>query len=86
MSGIHDIDPGSSNTRMAPCQPYQRCQPQGSLLITSVHCPVLLQEGVTPIYLAAEAGHLEIVRVLLKAGADFNAPQQVTGKPESGSQ
>ena len=34
---------------------------------------VLLQDGATPVYIAAENGHVEALDVLIRAGADVKA-------------
>ena len=38
---------------------------------------VFLQDGMTPAYIAAENGHVEVLALLRDAGADLNAPAKV---------
>ena len=45
------------------------CNPEGELDL--VNSPA--DDGGTPLYLAAQDGHTECVRLLLKYGADVNA-------------
>jgi len=37
-----------------------------------------MQDGFTPLYMAAQENHVEIVRLLLNAGADTELPTKVT--------
>ena len=42
-----------------------------------------LQDGVTPLHIAAEKGHAEVVRLLVRAGAHVEAATVVSwGAPE----
>ena len=36
------------------------------------------QSGATPLYIAAHQGHQEVVQLLVKEGADKDAPREVT--------
>jgi len=45
------------------------------LLSTLVYDP--LQDGISPLYAAAQEGHLEMVRALLEGGADVNQARKV---------
>ena len=40
-------------------------------VLTQAHAP---QDGYTPLIMAAGLGHLEVVKLLLEAGADKDAP------------
>ena len=51
-----------------------RCRNQ---VLTRGHAP---QDELTPLYIAAEVGHLEVASLLLKAGADINAKGPVSGR------
>ena len=42
------------------------------------------QDGETPLYIAAEKGHLEVARVLLEAGADITANDNVSERRVGG--
>ena len=43
-----------------------------------LYCCYLIQDKTTPVYVAAENGHVEAVSVLISAGADFNAANMVS--------
>ncbi len=47
------------------------------LLAAGANANAAAASGATPLYIAAEGGHLEAVRVLLEAGADKEAATQV---------
>ena len=49
-----------------------RCRNQ---VLTRGHAP---QDGDTPLHVVAHMGHLEVARLLLKAGADMNAKDTVS--------
>jgi hypothetical protein len=38
---------------------------------------VLLQDGTTPVYMASQDGHIEVLRVLVDCKADINRPYEV---------
>ena len=38
----------------------------------------LVQDKATPVYIAAENGHVEALSILISAGADFNAANKVS--------
>ena len=42
---------------------------------------MLVQSGTAPLYVAAENGHLEVVKALLAAGANKEAAFKVSGTP-----
>ena len=44
---------------------------------TLVDCFVFVQDGTTPIYMAAQDGHVDTVRVLVESKADVNAADSV---------
>jgi ankyrin repeat protein len=43
------------------------------VVIGRVHC----QEGWTPCIMAAQNGHIEVMKILLESGADVNASSKV---------
>ena len=44
-------------------------------------CPLFsVQDGFTPLYIAAQNGHAEVAAVLLDMRADVNAPNKVRGE------
>ena len=45
------------------------------------HRVTLVQGGATPLHIAADDGHLEVVKALLAAGANKEAGTQVSGTP-----
>ena len=45
-------------------------------LLLTVACAVV-QDGATPVFAAAMAGHLDVVKALVAAGCDVNAPTAV---------
>ena len=42
-----------------------------------VMCCVFVQEGDTPLHEASEQGHVAVIEVLLKSGADINQANNV---------
>ena len=45
---------------------------------------MLVQSGTAPLYVAAENGHLEVVKALLAVGANKDAAREVSGIPAEG--
>lgn len=39
--------------------------------------PLLSQDGATALFLAAQGGYLDVIRLLLSSGAKVNQPRQV---------
>jgi hypothetical protein len=39
---------------------------------------VPLQDGTTPVYVASQEGHTDVLRVLVNCKADINQPDEVT--------
>ena len=51
---------------------------QWYLLHSSLHVIIsLIQDGVTPLYVASEQGHSDVVNVLIRNGADINLLRNV---------
>ena len=45
---------------------------------------MLVQSGTNPLYVAAENCHVEVVKVLLAAGASKETAKRVSGTPTAG--
>ena len=43
-----------------------------------VHICYLIQDKKTPVYVAAQNGHVEALSILISSGADFNAADKVS--------
>ena len=48
------------------------------------HLGMHVQNGATPLFMAAQEGHVEVVKLLLGAGANKEASLAVSGPPEAG--
>ena len=48
------------------------------LYVTLLYCCYLIQNKTTPVYIAAQTGHVEALSALISAGADFNAANNVS--------
>lgn len=44
-----------------------------------MHCLIIVQDGLSPLYVASREGHTEVVDILLKKGADPNLTCTVGG-------
>ena len=48
------------------------------LYVTLLYCCYLIQDKATPVYVAAQNGHVEALSVLISSGADCNAADKVS--------
>ena len=48
------------------------------LYVTLLYCCYLIQDKVTPVFIAAQNGHVEALSVLISTGADVNAARNVS--------
>ena len=48
------------------------------LYVTLLYCFCLIQDKATPVYIAAQNGHVEALSVLISADADCNAADKVS--------
>ena len=48
------------------------------LYVTLLYCCYLIQDKTTPVFVAAEKGHIEALSVLISAGADVNTARKVS--------
>lgn len=46
---------------------------------------LVLQDGATPLFLAAQEGHVTVIRQLLSSGAKVNQAREVISSPNSAS-
>ena len=53
--------------------------PSPALPTHTTLAPPATQNGTTPLFIAAQNGHLEVARLLLASGAKVDAAQQVCG-------
>ena len=49
-------------------------------LLTGVHVCIPFQNNATPLYIASQKGHHEVVQSLLGAGADVNTARSVSNE------
>ena len=47
------------------------------LYVTLLYCCYLIQDKATPVFVAAQNGHVEALSVLISTGADVNAASKV---------
>ncbi len=50
---------------------------KGMLLLIVLSCFLLIQKGNTALHISSLAGQAEVVKILVKRGADINAQSQV---------
>ena len=62
-----------------PCT-YIRTVYSYYILIFLSSCVIILQYGRTPLYCAAECGHLQIIELLLSKGAEIDSKDKVSSK------
>ena len=48
------------------------------LYVTLLYCCYLIQDGATPVFIAAQKGHVEALSMLISAGADINIANKVS--------
>ena len=46
--------------------------------VTLLYCCYLIQDKATPVFIAAQKGHVEALSVLISANADINAAMKVS--------
>ena len=46
------------------------------MCFNAVH-PITIQDGLSPLYVASQEGHTDVVDILVKAGADVNQANTV---------